>query len=140
MSNRRKRELALIHIGKKELGWDEDTYRDALHSWTGKRSAGKLNQKQRGTVIDAMKALGFKPERTQEPEPVVVHEDDDPELRKIKVLWRELHRAGKVNNPSLRSLNRFCIRMTRDEHVKFLDGPDRQKMIEVLKNWLHRKD
>lgn len=138
-STRRSRELALIHIGKKELGWDDDTYRDALLAWTGKTSSGKMTTAERSKVIEGMKELGFRPERTQAPpEPVVIDEGDAPVTRKIKTLWRELHREGAVENPSLQSLNRFCIRITRDEHVDFLSDKDAQKMIEVLKSWLAR--
>ncbi|MCX7926968.1 MAG: regulatory protein GemA [Candidatus Omnitrophica bacterium] len=41
-----KKKLALIHIVKKELGLDDATYRDILHTVTGKDSAKDLDEKE----------------------------------------------------------------------------------------------
>ena len=62
----RKAALAQIHIAKKQLGLDDDIYRDLLESWTssgeksGKRSAADLNAKECGIVLDQLRKLGFK--------------------------------------------------------------------------------
>lgn len=136
--SRRDKELALIHIGKKELGWDDDTYRETLRAWTGKRSSGKMTQKERATVIDGMKRLGFTPSGDDAPQPVTVDDDDSPQVKKIKMLWRELHRHGAVKNPSLPSLNAFSRRMTNNEHVRFCTPDEASDVIEALKGWLRR--
>jgi len=56
----RKRDLALIHVAKKQLGLDDDTYRDVL--WTvGKvRSAADLDGYGREQLLTHFKRLGFK--------------------------------------------------------------------------------
>lgn len=56
----RARELAAIHVAKKQLGLDDDTYRDALFAITRKRSAGDLDQAERQRVLDHFRGLGFK--------------------------------------------------------------------------------
>ena len=49
--NRRK-ELAKIHVLKKQVGLDdEDSYRDMLEAQTGKRSAGNMSKAERHKVI-----------------------------------------------------------------------------------------
>ena len=59
MATRTKQtDLAKIHIGKKQLGLDDDTYRAMLHSVAGVNSAAKLNTKQRGDVIAHLKQCG----------------------------------------------------------------------------------
>lgn len=56
----RRRQLAAIHAAKRDLGMDDDLYRDLLQQHTGKRSAGQLNAKQRAKFLSALKAMGFQ--------------------------------------------------------------------------------
>lgn len=58
--SRRRAELAKIHIGKKQLGLDGETYRDLLERVTGARSSAVLDAQQRGHVIEEMRRLGCK--------------------------------------------------------------------------------
>lgn len=51
--------LAKIHIGKKQLGLDDDTYRDVLWRLTGKRSAKELSVRQLRQVLMYMQNKGF---------------------------------------------------------------------------------
>lgn len=57
----RKRDLAKIHIAKKELGFDDETYRDILEQIAGVRSSALLDEEGRILVIKRFKELGFKP-------------------------------------------------------------------------------
>jgi len=57
----RRRELAQIHIAKKDLGIDDDTYRLMLRTIARVDSAGDLNAEGRRQVIAHLKARGFKP-------------------------------------------------------------------------------
>lgn len=54
--------LAVVHVGKKELGLDDDTYRDLLQAVTGKRSAKDLKIDELNKVIRALEQKGFKHE------------------------------------------------------------------------------
>ncbi|MER2558846.1 MAG: regulatory protein GemA [Candidatus Competibacter denitrificans] len=56
----RTRDLKLIHIAKKQMAWDENTYRAILERITGKASAAELNAQQRNAVIDEFVRLGWK--------------------------------------------------------------------------------
>lgn len=55
--------LAKIHIGKKRLGWDDDTYRQVLKGRYGRDSAGKLAPGQLADFCEYLKTQGveFKP-------------------------------------------------------------------------------
>jgi phage gp16-like protein len=55
----RKRELAAIHVAKKQLGLDDDTYRTMLFTLTRKRSAGDLDHAERQAVIEHLRRRGF---------------------------------------------------------------------------------
>lgn len=53
--------MAKIHIAKKELGLDDDTYRDVLWRVTGKRSCKDMTIAQLQDVVKDMEKSGFKP-------------------------------------------------------------------------------
>ncbi|MBF7683936.1 regulatory protein GemA [Acinetobacter sp. B5B] len=55
----RNQRLATIHVAKKTLGLDDDTYRDLLAQVTGKRSAKDLNQDELIAVLKHLETLGF---------------------------------------------------------------------------------
>ncbi len=59
--DKRKRDLAAIHAGAKQLNLDEDTRRDLIERVTGHRSAGQLDDAGRAAVIAEMKRLGALP-------------------------------------------------------------------------------
>lgn len=63
MANR----LAAIHIGKKALGMDDESYRLLLSDVFGKRSAKDLSPAEQGEFLDRFKQLGFVPKKQQKP-------------------------------------------------------------------------
>ena len=68
-AERRRAELARIHIGRKALGLDEDAYRTLLREVGGQDSAGALNARGRGAVLDRMRADGAFGRRSPVPRP-----------------------------------------------------------------------
>ncbi len=60
----RTRELAQIHIAKKDLGLDDDTYRAMLWTVAHVRSSSELDDVGRTKVLTHLKASGFKPKRS----------------------------------------------------------------------------
>lgn len=53
--------MAKIHIAKKDLHLDDDTYRDVLWRVTGKRSCKDMTIAQLQDVVKDMQNSGFKP-------------------------------------------------------------------------------
>lgn len=90
----RKRELAKIHIGAKQLGMDpqdaspESDYRRMLWTVARVRSARDLDAAGRRAVLDHLRALGFRPARR--PHRGAPHNLDSdergPQLRKIEAM------------------------------------------------------
>ena len=91
----RNRDLARIHIGKKALRLDDETYRAMLYQVTGKRSAKDLTSQQRYQVLDRMKQLGWleandaKGKHPGRPR----NTDAVPMLRKVEALLADAGRA-----------------------------------------------
>lgn len=101
----RRRELAQIHIAKKQLDIDDTTYRAMLSTIARVDSAADLNAEGRRQVLAHLKARGFKPKASvSSPHRSVrgAHSDWDwvnkaapakqAMLRKIAVMLKEAER------------------------------------------------
>ncbi len=53
--------LAKVHIAKKDMGLDEETYRSILERVTGHRSAGACAVHELTRVVDELRRLGWAP-------------------------------------------------------------------------------
>lgn len=56
----RKSLIAKIHIGKNQLGLDDDTYRGLLANTTGKTSCTEMSDNELHQVLNVMVQKGFK--------------------------------------------------------------------------------
>lgn len=130
--------IAKMHVAKKQLGLDEDTYRDALMKVTGKRSAKEMDDKERSAVILFFTNAGFQNR------PAAPRGDGRKKLTgkyagKLQALWIAGWNLGLVKNKDDAALLAFVKRQTGIDHTRFLrDGDDAFKAIEALKMWLSR--
>jgi len=128
-------ELAKIHIAKKDLNLSDEIYRDILYQAAGVASAADLDQRGRVAVLDRFRELGWgnsgKPKNTRALA-------DDPQSKKIRALWIELHAAGKVRDSSEKALASYVKRMTGVAALQWLNGKQARTVIETLKKWLER--
>jgi phage gp16-like protein len=130
----RKKLYTLLHIGKENLGWDEDMYRDVLRkhgaAWkNGKVSATTLSVAQIEDVLSYMKRQGFRVT------PSAKKAKSTP-VDKIITLWHELYHYGIIEDGSVESLNRLVKRLTGMDSVFFLKTNQlAQPVICALENW-----
>ena len=103
--NKKTKLIQLIHVGKKQLGLDDDLYREVLESTTGKNSSKLLTVEQLEAVLDRMKQLGFTIESKDKAG--VKKLADDAQSKLIRHLWLELYNAGEVRNGSEKALAKF---------------------------------
>ncbi|EDQ2491950.1 regulatory protein GemA [Salmonella enterica subsp. enterica] len=129
--------IKTIHIGKKQLGLDTDTYRQMLLSVTGINSAGDMNLTQLKKVLDAMRARGFvvRPgKKARSSRPLV----DTPQVKKLRALWLEMHQQGKVRDSSEVALQAWVKRETGVDKLQWLEPGMASLCIEKLKKWQKR--
>lgn len=123
--------LASIHIAKKQLGLDDDTYRALLQRVTGKTSAGAMSDGERGRVLDELRRHGFKP-----PKKAV----EGPFAAKLQALWIAAWNLGIVRDRTDAALLAFVSRQTNISHTRFLiDAEDAARAIDALKAWMARE-
>lgn len=137
-SNRNK-ELAAIHIAKKELyGSDDDLYRTVMLRVTGKDSAKDLNDKERKVLLDEFRRLGFKGNK-KNPTAKVYTKATVAQSRKIAALWRQLQNLGALEDPEAQAINFFKrCKVTQVDNINWMSTKEAQNGIEMLKRWVDR--
>lgn len=143
---RTRAELAVIHLGKKALRLDDDTYRDFLQQLTGRRSAKELSSEQRQLVIEAMRKRGFKQDSWGGLGSILrkVQRQGGARLRphqaKVKALWRALWNLGELRDGGDEALDRW-LRSDKGagvEALRFADAKACNMAIEGLRDWCRR--
>lgn len=126
--------LAKLHIAKKQLGLDDDTWRDLLERETGKRSSKDMSHGERGRVLDVLKQQGFKPSSKSSRRGI-----EGKYAPKLQALWIAGYNLGLIRNKDDAALLAFVKRQTGIDHTRFLRyHSDADKAIKALKGWLER--
>lgn len=127
--DRRRRDLAKIHLAKKQLGLDDGTYRDMLWSVARVRSSSELDFTGLQRVIAHLTSRGFKPAPAKRADPDrpsnINSEDRGPALRKIEALLSGAGRDWKYAHGIAR-------RMFHVEHCQFCSVEQLVKIIASL--------
>lgn len=129
--------IKLIHVGKRDLAFDEETYRDMLESITGKSSSKDLEAWELERVIDHMKGRGFVVRAGRKGKPARKLADD-PQSKMIRGLWLKLHGMGEVRDPGEDALAKFVKRQTRRDRLEWISTAQASNVIEALKAWVIR--
>lgn len=140
----RQSELAQIHIAKKQLGLDDDTYRIMLHNLTGKDSTKKMTINERYKVLAHLKEKGFKPKKNgKRYSPKSSHKKPGEKtiIDKIRAVWIDMGKMGYISDNSETALDKWVARMTAKENngkginsVAWLKNASAQKVLEALKS------
>lgn len=99
----KKKQLAIIHIGKKKLGLDDDTYRDMLEALTGKRSCSNMTPAELRKVIAEMdKDSGG---RVYQPRTVIkAAPEKSPMLKKVYALLYHIEQPISYAETTLKNM------------------------------------
>lgn len=134
----RDREIKLIHVARRELGLDEETYRAMLKNVAGVSSSTDLSYQGRQKVLAHLKAAGFKVKSKAAPAAIASGGQVDPQYRKIQALWTELHGVGAVRVNTEAALRVYIKRITGCGDYQFCSSAQVVAIIETLKKWLAR--
>lgn len=121
--------LAQIHIAKKQLGLDDDTYRAMLFGVARVHSAKDLDHGGRQKVLNHLKACGFKSTAPRKPSPGRPRNMDHPQrgplLHKVEAL---LLSAGRDWGYAAF----MCKRMFQVDDVSFAHEGQLHKLVAAL--------
>ncbi|WJY16785.1 regulatory protein GemA [Pectobacteriaceae bacterium CE90] len=126
--------IKLIHVAKRELRLDDDTYRQLLTTITTKTSTRDMDVPQLDNVMKAMKKRGFKIKPARKANSTIPL-DDAPQSRKIRALWLEMADTGIIRDRSEAAMVRWVKRETDVDSLRWLGTEDASQVIEKLKKW-----
>lgn len=136
----RQRLIRLIHVAKRDLSMDDDTYRAILQRIGKKASSADLTIPELEKVLEHLKRSGFKvrskakPAQAKPSRPLA----QDGESKKIRALWLFLHELGAVKNPSEEALATYVKRIAGVDALQWISGEQAERLIETMKKWAMR--
>ncbi len=136
-TDNRLRLIKLIHVARRELGMDDDTYRlllSGMKGLGGATSTADLSVPNLYRVLEQLKQRGFKVRPSKKQRPLAA----DEQSKKIRALWLALHDQGEVRDPSEEALAKFVMKMTGVQALQWLSGEQASQVIENLKKWQRR--
>lgn len=137
-TDRRAKLIRLIHVAKRELGLDDDTYRTLLRSASGGLdSTASMNEPQLQAVLNQAKRSGFAV-RSSSPGKPARRLDTSPEAKKVRALWLFLHHLKAVRDPSEQALAAYCKRIAKVDDLHWAASGQMVTLIETLKKWALR--
>lgn len=136
--------IKLIHIAKRDLHLDDETYKATLaNAAGGKTSCRDMTVPELVRVLSACQKRGFK--IRSKPSNRGIKPGSLP--AKIRAIWREMHQQGFISSGSDAALNAWLKRGTAGENgglgVEQLAWLNQEpelavKVLESLKRW-HRR-
>jgi phage gp16-like protein len=126
--------IAAIHVAKKSLALDDDTYRAKLQIITGKTSTKEMTEAERQKVLTILRNDGFQPSPVKPAKGLT-----GKYAKKLQALWIAGYNLGLVRDRRDTALLAFVKRQTGVDHTQFLHQPeDGRAAIEAMKAWLRR--
>jgi phage gp16-like protein len=124
--NRRNLDLSKIHIAKKDLALDEDTYRAMLQRVAGVSSAKDLSPLKTSAVLTELVRLGWKPKKSKAGRAAPkVAPDREKLVGKIEAFLAEAGREWAYADG-------MAQRMFKVERVEWLDARQLGSMVAAL--------
>lgn len=143
MNTAHKKLIAQIHIGKSQLGLDDDTYRALLKGVAGKTSCSDMSFAQLHQVVEAMKQRGFKPKG--KPSPKTRNLRIKSRVDKLRAIWITMGHCGHIMDASETALLHWVqgqLKKRNADTVDALNWLDAHKncnlILEQLKQWRDR--
>ncbi|MFD2645101.1 gp16 family protein [Pseudomonas japonica] len=134
----RLRLIKLIHVARRELRMDDETYRlmlSGMPALDGVTSTADLSVPNLVQVLEQLKRKGFKVRpKSDSKRPRA----KDGQSRKIRSLWLSLRDAGLLRDASEEALVNFVKGATGVAALQWLTGAQASQVIEQLKQWLQR--
>ncbi|EOW6511036.1 gp16 family protein [Cronobacter malonaticus] len=131
--------IKLIHVARRDLQLDDDTYRAFLVQCTGKTSCRELSVEQLEQVLDAMKERGFK---MQKKHPRRRFKGHVTPREKIYKIWQQMFLDGFVSDISDAALDKYVEHLTARRNggqgvstLAWCHGESLQIVLETLKKW-----
>ncbi len=136
------KQLAVIHVAKKQLGLDDEAYRASLLAHGGVDSARELDREGFQSVMKHFEASGFKSKTTGKPQwtpprmgPGMA---SDGQVKKIIALWYTMPDYYRKGN-EMKALNAFLSKTCGVSRLEWLTPKKAHNAIEAIKDIAKRR-
>ena len=143
----RRRELAAIHVAKKEIGLDDATYRYILRNYFNVESSADLDQAGRRKLLDHFKSRGWKGTGRERREPgnhfpggAVPSSDRALLLGKIYGLLRSSGRAWRDDDHLWNYADALARRIGKVDSIRFAPPDALHKIVAALEYDKRRRE
>ncbi|MDA5607036.1 regulatory protein GemA [Pasteurella multocida] len=123
----RNKLIQLIHIGKQQLGMDDETYRSLLSQQFYQNSAKNISYSDLIKLVKLLQQLGAKISLPKETTPLTSLQ------KKLWAVWKST--AEEATNDAL---NAYVERMGIDKPWNRLNNQETVLILETLKQWQKR--
>ncbi|WP_373840455.1 regulatory protein GemA [Glaesserella sp.] len=128
----RNKLLQLVHIGKTQLGMDDETYRSLLSQQFYQNSAKNISYSELVKLVTILQQKG-----------AAIHlpfgrSELSPMSKKIWALWKSMAKKGIIVDDSSSVLNNYIARILPNKQWNKLTMAEASQVIESLKQWQKR--
>jgi len=140
----KRKEIALIQMGRAFLGQDDDTYRAMLAAkCSGKTSSTQLTWQERKAVIEHYKACGFVV-KAKAGRPTLGRAES--QMAKLRAMWHSLAEVGAVEqradlvevDQAIEAWAKHMLQGSSPGALRFANGHQMTRLIEAMKRWCAR--
>ncbi|ABD87123.1 regulatory protein GemA [Rhodopseudomonas palustris] len=127
-------QIALVHLAKKHLGWNEEMYRAVLYKLGGVESAKDLDQGGFALVMEYATSFGFRSDWTKRTYGKRPGMATPKQVDLIRDLWREW--SGADDDAAL---NKWLDRHYKVAALRFATSEVASKAITGLRSMIQRR-
>ncbi|WP_157019846.1 regulatory protein GemA [Mesorhizobium xinjiangense] len=127
--------IAVIHVARKQLGLDDESYRDILHQYGGARSAAELDILGFENVMSRFERLGFRSTWTKRTFGNRAGMASPAQIEYMRHLWCR-YDPDDVNDAHL---NAWLFKYHHVSALRFISAEKAEKVIPALKAMAGRK-
>ncbi|MDY0011309.1 MAG: DUF1018 domain-containing protein [Rhodocyclaceae bacterium] len=131
---------AMIHLGAKRMGWDEDIRRAWMEKHTGKRSSTECTEPELARLADELRGLGAlddgRPLGKADRGGKGSDRPSRQQWKKAAVLCKQLGFTGGIDDPAFAA---FVARVAKVDNPRFLTRTGLRNVLLGLENWIKNR-
>ena len=131
-----KKQIALLHVAKRDLGLTDDDYRAILARYGHCESSADLDASGFEHVMRYFTALGFRSTWTKRTYGNRPNMASPSQVELIRFLWQQF---TDIDDPQDNELNRWLSRFHHTSALRFVSAEKAPKVISALKAMVARQ-